>query len=315
MLATAHAPRCRPNLPLKKFRRIAPMKEQKHFSIAQALVDAAQILRQASIPDERREAASLLGHVIGRDRTYILTRAEQALTPLHIRELREVVRRRAAGEPFQYITGHQEFYSLDFAVSPAVLIPRPETELLVEKGLEVLQADTRPAFICDVGTGSGCIAIALLYEHKAARGIGLDISAEALTVAHRNAAQHQMLERLQLLQSDGFAALPADTPPFTLIVSNPPYIPAADIQGLQVEVREHEPHSALTPGPDGLAMVRRLLHEAAPRLASHGHLLIEIGYDQAAAVRAMIDPRTWQLIDIYRDLQGHERTIALRKVQ
>lgn len=289
------------------------MKEQKHFSIAQALVDAAQILRQAAIPDERREAASLLGHVLGRDRTYLLTRAEQPLNPLHIRQLREVVKRRTAGEPFQYITGHQEFYSLDFAVSPAVLIPRPETELLVEKALELLRADSRPASVCDVGTGSGCIAIALLHEHKTARGVGLDISADALAVARANAAQHQMLERLQLLPSDGFAALSPASHQFTLIVSNPPYIPAADIAALQPEVREYEPHTALTPGPDGLAMVRRLLTEAPPFLAAQGHLLIEIGFDQAAAVRALINPQSWRLLDIARDLQGHERTVILQK--
>lgn len=289
------------------------MKEQKHFSIAQALVDAALILRQAAIPNERREAASLLGHVLGRDYTYLLTRAEQPLNSLHIRELREVVKRRAAGEPFQYIAGHQEFYSLDFAVTPAVLIPRPETELLVEKALEILRKDARPALVCDVGTGSGCISIALLSEHKTARGVGLDISAAALAVAQRNAAQHRMLERLQLLQSDGFTALPTASQQFAMIVSNPPYIPAADIAALQPEVREYEPHTALTPGPDGLAMVRRLLAESPPFLAVNGHLLIEIGFDQAAAVRALINPQVWHLIDIYRDLQGHERVVAVRK--
>lgn len=289
------------------------MKEQKHFSIAQALVDAALILRQAAIPNERREAASLLGHVLGRDYTYLLTRAEQPLNSLHIRELRELVKRRAAGEPFQYIAGHQEFYSLDFAVTPAVLIPRPETELLVEKALEILRKDARPALVCDVGTGSGCISIALLSEHKTARGVGLDISAAALAVAQRNAAQHRMLERLQLLQSDGFTALPMASQQFTMIVSNPPYIPAADIATLQPEVREHEPHTALTPGPDGLTMVRRLLAESPPFLAVNGHLLIEIGFDQAAAVRALINPQVWHLIDIYRDLQGHERVVAVRK--
>ncbi len=289
------------------------MKEQKHFSIAQALVDAAQILRKAEIPDERREAASLLGHVLGRDRTYILTRAEQPLSPIHIRQLRDAVLRRAAGEPFQYIAGHQEFYSLDFTVSPAVLIPRPETELLVEKGLELIKQDSRPPVICDVGTGSGCIAIALLYETPKARAVGLDISEAALAIARHNATQHQMGARLDLRLSDGFAALDVQHDQFTLIVSNPPYIAAHVIAGLQREVREHEPHTALTPGPDGLAMVRRLLHEAPPFLLPGGYLLIEIGFDQEVATRAAVNPQTWQLIDIYRDLQGHPRIVVVRK--
>jgi release factor glutamine methyltransferase len=284
------------------------MKEQRHFLIAQA----AQILRKAGIPEERREAASLLGHVLGRDRTYILTRAEQPLNPANIRQLRDVVTRRAAGEPFQYIAGHQEFYSLDFEVTPDVLIPRPETELLVEQASALLRQSAAPPTFCEVGVGSGCVAISLLHENPSARAVGLDISPAALQVAGRNAARHLVTDRLELLPSDGFSAL-APGRQFTLIVSNPPYIAAEALAGLQREVRDYEPHIALTPGPDGLTLIRRLLEESPAFLPAGGHLLLEIGFDQADAVRTLVNPKIWQLTDIYRDLQGHPRTAVLRK--
>ena len=193
-----------------------------------------------------------------------------------------------------------------------MLIPRPETELLVEKALEIIRQNNTPAVICDVGTGSGCIALSLLHESPAARAVALDISPAALAVAARNAARHQLNARLQLLASDGFSAL-APAQQFTLIVSNPPYIAAATVAGLQREVREHEPRAALTPGPDALAMIRRLLDEAPPFLASGGCLLIEIGFDQGETIRALINPQTWRLLDIYRDFQGHPRVVALKK--
>src|SRR3954468_7272905 len=150
-----------------------------NFTIAQALVEAAQILRKSGVPEARREAADLVAHVTGRDRTFLLTNADSELGQSEIRRLREYVERRAAGEPLQYITGHQAFYALDFEVAPGVLIPRPETEILVEKALALLKND-KPQTICDVGTGSGCIAISILHERPQARGLGLDISPRAL---------------------------------------------------------------------------------------------------------------------------------------
>lgn len=290
-----------------------------NFSIAQAIVEAAQILRKAGVPEARREAGSLLAHIIGRDRTFLITHADDTLAVNDVERYNELVARRASGEPLQYLTGWQEFYGLEFEVTPDVLIPRPETELLIEKALLLLKEKTDAEktgapTICDVGTGSGCIAVTLLHKLPRARATALDISTSALRVAARNAARHNVSERLTLIESDCFAALEGTTAQFDLIASNPPYINEADLFNLQREVREHEPRIALTPGADGLRMIRRLLADA-PRFVKHGgYLLIEIGYDQHAAVEQMIDAKIWQLLDIHKDLQGIPRTVALRRV-
>jgi release factor glutamine methyltransferase len=213
----------------------------------------------------------------------------------------------------QYITGHQEFYGLDFEVTPDVLIPRPETELLVETALELLDETNNAPLICDVGTGSGCIPVALLHEAAKARAIGLDISMTALRIAARNVARHNVLERLTLLASDCLSALDSRAARFTMIVSNPPYVAEAALAGLQREVREHEPRVALTPGGDGLRIIRRLIADAPRFLEVGGHLLMEIGFDQHEAVERLVDPQAWQLLDIHKDLQGIPRIVALRK--
>jgi release factor glutamine methyltransferase len=236
------------------------------------------------------------------------------MPPATLALFRACVARRAAGEPVQYITGRQEFYGLDFEVTPAVLIPRPETELLVETALEILR-ETRASMplICDVGTGSGCIPIVLLHELRDARAIGLDISHAALGVAARNAARHRVAERLTLLVSDCFEALDSSVPPFTMITSNPPYIAERDILLLQREVREHEPRIALTPGGNGLSIIRRLCRDAPRFLNVGGHLLIEIGYDQHEAVAGLIDENVWMMLNTRKDLQGIPRIIVLRR--
>lgn len=292
-------------------------------TIARALRDAAAELRAASIPEARREAATLLAATIERDRAYLFAHSDDALAPAALTLFRERVQRRAAGEPLQYITGHQEFYGLDFEVSPAVLIPRPETELLVETALELLRdADdsrtidnsrrTLAPFICDVGTGSGCIPIALLHERRDARAVALDISTDALHITARNAARHHVIGRLALVASDLFAALDASAVKFDLITSNPPYVAEDELANLQREVRDHEPRLALTPGGDGLSVIRRLVREAPRFLVPRGHLLFEIGFNQHEAVRELIDPRLWTLLDLRHDLQGIPRTFALR---
>ncbi|HWS98813.1 MAG TPA: peptide chain release factor N(5)-glutamine methyltransferase [Pyrinomonadaceae bacterium] len=284
------------------------------FTIARALVEAAQILRRAGVPEARREAASLLEHVTGRDRTFLITSAETVLAPSDVSRLRALVERRAAGEPLQYITGHQEFYRLDFEVTPDVLIPRPETELLVETALDLLGETDGPALVCDVGTGSGCIAVSLLHELPSARAVGVDISRPALRVAARNAARAGVSGRFHLVASDGLGALDSSRARFEMIVSNPPYVAEGALAGLQREVRDHEPRVALTPGGDGLRVIRALINEAPHFLHSGGHLLMEIGFDQHEAVSELIDPRVWELLDIHKDLQGIPRTIALRKI-
>jgi release factor glutamine methyltransferase len=284
------------------------------LTIADALREAATRLRVAGLAEPRREAGTLLSHALGRDQAFLITHADEALTVAQVSDFRGYVERRAAGEPFQYIAGRQEFYGLEFEVSPEVLIPRPETELLVEKALELLKGTDAP-LLCDVGTGSGCIAVTLLHERRDARGFALDLSPTALAVAARNAAHHDVERRLHLLVSDCFNALrdgEHQNIRFDLIASNPPYIAEADVDALQKEVREHEPRLALTPGGDGLSVIQRLVAEAPEFLKPGGHLLIEIGFDQHEQVASFIDPRVWTLLDIYRDLQGIPRTVALR---
>ena len=287
---------------------------EESLTIAEALREASTRLRVAGLAEPRREAGTLLSHALGRDQTFLITHADESLNGAQVSDFRACVERRAAGEPFQYIAGRQEFYGLEFEVGPEVLIPRPETELLVEKALELLKAIDAP-LLCDVGTGSGCIAVTLLHERQDAGAVALDVSAAALAVAARNAARHGVEERLRLLVSDCFEALRDDEQQelrFDLIASNPPYINESDLEGLQKEVREHEPRVALTPGGDGLSIIRRLVAEAPAFLKSGGHLLIEIGFDQHEQVASLIDPTVWTLLDIYKDLQGIPRTVALR---
>lgn len=295
------------------------MSEQPHSSmkIREALHEAAALLRAAEIADARPDARALLSHTLARDHAFLVAHSDEEIEPAALALYQQRIARRAAGEPLQYITGRQEFYGLDFAVSPAVLIPRPETELLVETALELLREMNAPPLLCDVGTGSGCIPVTLLHERRDALAFGLDISPDALAVAAQNAARHAVGERLTLHVSDCFDALDSSVQPFTLITSNPPYIPARDVPQLQREVREHEPRIALTPGGDddgdGLSIIRRLLMEAAPFLITGGHLLLEIGYDQHEAVARLVNPNIWTTLDTRRDLQGIPRTVVLQR--
>jgi release factor glutamine methyltransferase len=277
-------------------------------SIAEVLREASQMLEHAGVPEARREAGSLLSFVIGKDRTFLISHAEDVLNDDQVDQYRGVVERRAAGEPLQYITGVQDFFGREFRVTPDVLIPRPETELLVEAVLEV---DRAASLICDVGTGSGCIAITLLCELNNARAIGLDKSPAALEVAKFNAEKLSVADRAEFVVSDCFDSLePRD---FDLIVSNPPYVSAGVLAGLQREVRDHEPLVALSPGPDGLSIIRRLIQEAPAFLKQHGHLIMEIGFDQGEAVQQLIDANVWELLELRPDLQCIPRIVVLRK--
>ncbi len=280
-------------------------------SIAQAVLDGANRLRKAGVPDERREAGSLLMYVLDRDRSYILTHAEAELSDEQLEKFSASLNERGRGKPLQYITGRQEFFGLEFEVNSDVLIPRPETELLVETALSLVSQIEAP-FICDVGTGSGCIVVTLLQQLPRARAIALDISPAALAVAARNATRHEVLDRLSLITSDCFAGLgPPPDPAFDLIVSNPPYVAESAMAGLQREVRDFEPHAALVSGADGLTVIRRLLLESRHYLKNGGLLIFEMGYDQHDVVRQLIDETSWKLVEIYDDLQGIPRTVAL----
>jgi release factor glutamine methyltransferase len=289
-------------------------KGESDLTIADALREASEMLRESGVEEARREAGSLLSHVIGRDRTFLITHPDDVLTAAQRASYQTAVERRASGKPLQYVTGTQEFYGLDFEVGPDVLIPRPETELLVETALELLK-DARSPLVCDVGTGSGCVAVALAHERADARAFALDISEPALAVAARNAERWRVADRINFLASDCFDALASGeyaATRFDLIASNPPYVAEADLEGLQREVRDHEPRAALTPGGDGLSVIRRLVAGAPRHLKPGGHLLVEIGFGQHEQVAALADARVWTLLAIREDLQCIPRTLVLR---
>jgi release factor glutamine methyltransferase len=282
-------------------------------SIAEVLREATQVLTSAGVPEGRREAGSLLSFVLGKDRTFLISHAEDFVDDDCLGRFQEMVERRADGEPLQYITGVQDFFGREFRVTPDVLIPRPETELLVEAATEIVGGPGSAPVICDVGTGSGCIALTLLCEIPNARAVAIDKSPAALEIAMLNARNLGVGERAVFAVSDCFDELDAHRHQFDLVVSNPPYVSAALMAGLQREVRDHEPLIALSPGPDGLSVIRRLLDEAPGFLKDHGHLIMEIGFDQGEAVRELIDERVWQLLEIRPDLQGIPRIVILVK--
>lgn len=279
-------------------------------SIGEALRRASRELDQGGVAEARREASSLLSHVIGKDRTFLISHAEDVLEEHELESFENAIARRAVGEPAQYIIGTQDFFGRAFRVTPDVLIPRPETELLVEAALQVMNAGW---VICDVGTGSGCIAITLLCERSDARAVAVDVSKAALEVARANAQKLLVHDRIDFQLSDCFTALREGKDLFDVIVSNPPYVSAHQLPGLQREVRDHEPLVALSPGDDGLSVIRRLLNDSPRFLRARSYLLMEIGFDQGERVQQLIDQRVWTLKEILPDLQGIPRIVVLQK--
>jgi release factor glutamine methyltransferase len=279
-------------------------------SIANKIREAATKLRASGVKEPHLEATLLLGHTIGCDRAFLIAHDDRALSTEQSQTFAAWVSRRAAGEPLPYITGHQEFFKLDFEVTPDVLIPRPETELIVEATLELFPREAAFAF-ADVGTGSGCIAISILSERQQARAMAIDESEPALKVAEQNAARHQVIDRLGLVQSNLFCGL-SQPQVFNLIVSNPPYVPEGEMNALQREV-QREPRSALAGGADGLDVIRRLMHEAPEYLKAGGYLIFECGIDQDAQILESLNRDIWELIEIRKDLQQIPRTVILRK--
>jgi release factor glutamine methyltransferase len=280
------------------------------LSIGNAIKEAAQWLREGGVADWRRDASLLLAHVLDRDRSFVIAHAGDALSDEQLGSFQSLIERRASGEPLQYLTGHQEFFKLDFEVTSDVLIPRPETELIVETALELLRDDREPR-IADIGTGSGCLAISFLHERPTARGLATDVSTAALRIAKRNANRHGVADRLELLGSDALTAVDAEEF-FDLVVSNPPYISEDEMKNLQREVI-HEPRAALAAGPDGLSVIRRLLSDVRPFLRAGGYFVFEIGFGQSEAVKQLIDRHVWKLLEIREDLQGIPRTFVLQK--
>jgi release factor glutamine methyltransferase len=278
-------------------------------NIDEQLKTAAKLLQESGIDEPRREARSLLAFALRKDKTFLIAHPEYELSREEETLFREFFARRAAREPFQYITGRQEFYGLDFIVTKDVLIPRPETELIVENAFEILRDKENPTF-CEIGVGSGCISVSILHEIKTATAIGLDVSKKAIEIAKLNAENNGVINRLSLKISDVFAVLQNEK--FDLIVSNPPYIPREDIETLQPEVRNFEPLSALTDGGDGFSIIEKIIRESPKFLKSGGFLLLEIGFNQSDKVREMFRAETWRSLEILPDLQGIPRTVRAR---
>lgn len=278
------------------------------MKIADALTKATEKLQTAGIAEPRREASSLLAFVLERDSAFLIAHSDDQLAANQKMIFDACVKRRAEREPLQYITGRCEFWRLEFEVTPDVLIPRPETEILVEDAICELNKLWSPKF-CEIGVGSGCISIAILSNVPNAAAIGIDISNDALRVAAENAKKHFVDARLTLREGNGFVGLSEQ---FDLIVSNPPYIPDDEISRLQPEVRDFEPRTALAGGDDGLNMVRRLVADSCQYLRRGGVLLIEIGHDQAISVAELFDKEIWQDVEFLRDLQNISRVVRAR---
>jgi release factor glutamine methyltransferase len=260
----------------------------------------------------RLDAELLLAHVLGCDRVRLYTHFDQPLEAEELARYRELIRRRLQGEPVAYLVGKKEFRSLSLTVDARVLVPRPDTEILVEEALRLVPADTAGTVrVVDVGTGSGAIALALKAARPALEVIGVDRSPDALEVARENATRLGLDVALE--ESDLLAAV-ADRAPLGLVVSNPPYIPTGELDGLQAEVQK-EPRAALDGGPDGLAVIRRLVAEAAPLLAPGGALALEVGAGQADAVAALVaDDGRYGPATRARDLGGVERVVVARRL-
>jgi release factor glutamine methyltransferase len=214
----------------------------------------------------------------------------------------------------QHITGRQEFYGLDFTVNRDVLIPRPETEFLVEQVIRLSRGLSAP-LIVDVGTGSGCIAIALAVNIPDARIVATDISPAAIEAARANARRHKVEERIEFLAGDLLAPLAGREDAIDIIASNPPYVPLSRPDMVQREVRDWEPEVALFGGEEGIDFYRRLLNEGFPFVKAEGWLVCEIGYSQLETIRDMIDPEAWNLVEVTDDLQGIPRTLTIRRVK
>jgi release factor glutamine methyltransferase len=290
--------------------------------LKQALDSAIERLTAAQVPSPRMNAELLIMFTLACDRAYLYAHPERELTPDETQRYDEALARRATGVPAQYITGHQEFWGLDLIVSPAVLIPRPETEHVVEAVLELAKADGRgrpsphdqsPHDLCivDVGTGSGAIALALAKELPPAEIHATEIFPEALEVARANAARHELTSRIEFHQADLLDGMsPAS---FDFVVSNPPYVGESEEDSVQLEVRKFEPRDAVFAGPTGLEVIERLIPQAHEALRPGGWLVFEISGTIADRVRGLL--ASWDEVEIRNDLQGIARVAIATKTK
>jgi release factor glutamine methyltransferase len=275
--------------------------------LIEVLTTTERFLREKGVPSPRLDSELLIGHVLGLDRVQVYVRHEQWVTALELEQLRELIRRRASREPIAWIIGRREFFGREFKIQSGVLVPRPDTETLVDAALVWIGEEEQ--FIADIGSGSGCVGISLALERAACKVYAVDLSAEALQNTKANVEKHGLEKRVAVLKSDLLGAIPASRP-IDWVVSNPPYIPEQDIEGLAPEVRVHEPRLALDGGKDGLDIYRRLIPEAASR-ARKG-VLVEVGYGQAQAVAELMRESGLGTVETVRDLSGIERVVRGR---
>jgi release factor glutamine methyltransferase len=294
--------------------------------LKQTLASAVERLDAADVGSPRMNAEVLLMFVLGANRAYLYAHPERELTAEEAAQYEEVLARRATGMPSQYITGHQEFWGLDFVVSPAVLIPRPETEHLVETVLELAREVQRPKLV-DVGTGSGCIALALAHELPGAEVFAVDLSADALEIARANAARLQLDKRVRFLQCNVLDVIPSeelspgrgapvDRTVFRdsdFVVSNPPYVAFSEADKVQKSVREFEPRRAVFAGLHGTDVIGPLIEQAHRALKPGGWLALEIGYSMRDVVVNLLSPTMWEDVRVVPDLQGIPRVVAAKK--
>jgi release factor glutamine methyltransferase len=281
--------------------------------VGTALRWATVRLRTASVDSPRLDAEILLAHVLDTNRAHILARPERGLSAIEFDHYRQLVTRRARHEPVAYLVGHHEFYGLDLLVSPAVLIPRPETELLVEIAIALGHASGQcPWIVADVGTGSGAIAVSLALNVPHARVYATDISAGALAVAEENCRRHGVSERVTLLRGCLLTPLPEAA---DCIVANLPYISRAEWESLPTGIAAYEPRSALDGGPDGLESIGELLASAGPYLRSGGAILLEIGATQGPSVTELAEEHfPLAQVDLLRDYAGLDRVVRVQTI-
>jgi release factor glutamine methyltransferase len=282
-------------------------------TVLEVIQKSADFLAKKGVESPRLQVELLLAHLLKMPRMKLYLNFERALSPAELDSLREFVKRRGQREPLQHIVGSASFCGLEIAVNRHVLVPRPETELLAEAGWQFLSSlNSQPPTALDFGAGSGCIAIALAVKCPTVQVVALEVSADALAIARQNAASNGVAERIQFVGGDGFAAL-VDAARFDLIISNPPYIPTAEIASLQPEVRDHDPHGALDGGSDGLDFYRRLASQADGFLKPGGKVMVELGEGQAGAARQMFEAQKWIVEAVKEDYSQRPRILIARR--
>jgi release factor glutamine methyltransferase len=283
------------------------------MTVLEAIQKSTEFLAKKGVESPRLHTELLLAHLLKMPRMKLYLNFERALSPAETDAFRELIKRRAAREPLQHITGSTSFCGHEIAVSRQVLVPRPETEMLAELGGDFLSTrNSQPSAALDFGTGSGCIAIALAAKCPAAQVMALDVSADALALAAENAARNNVAERIRFLPGDGFAALPGEAA-FDLIISNPPYIPSAEIATLSPEVRDFDPSGALDGGADGLDFYRLLATQAARFLKFNGKIMVEFGDGQADAIKKIFENEKWIVEAVKEDYSQRARILIAKK--